>query len=165
MVTLEMLEDLDIFMTLDREQLNQILEISELEKYQVGDRLFREDDEAREMWIVTEGTVQLRFEIPGVKHTSEETTVSSHDNTEPESQVFGWSCFIPPYKMRLSAFCASRRCQVLKINSSRLNELMDANPVIGHTIMRYLVQVVGFRFKQMQDQVVRFMGANIMNSW
>jgi hypothetical protein len=54
---------------------------------------------------------------------------------------------------------------VVKIDAVKLNNLMSADTAMGYKIMRYLVQVVGFRFKQMQDQVARFIGINMMNSW
>jgi hypothetical protein len=117
------------------------------------------------MWFVVDGSVDLRFEMPGAKVTTGENALSSHHTDIPESQVFGWSCFIPPYRMRLSAYCTSRRCRVVKIDAVKLNNLMSADTAMGYKIMRYLVQVVGFRFKQMQDQVARFIGINMMNSW
>ena len=42
---------------------------------------------------------------------------------------------------------------------------MEADPLIGFKIMTYLVQVVGYRYKQMQEEVVKFVGINMMNSW
>ena len=165
MVTLDMIETLEIFETLDKNELDEVFKICTSEEYQSGEMLFRENEDAKDMWIVKDGEVQLRFERPDAKPSTNESTMSSHHNENPESQVFGWSCFIPPYKMRLSAYCVSRRCKVIKINSSKLNKLMDSNPVIGYKIVKYIVQVVGFRFKQMQDEVAKFVGMNMMNSW
>lgn len=165
MVSFEMLEGLDIFEDFEKSELEKILELSVVEQYQIGDRLFCEGEEAKDMWIVKEGEVQLRFEMPDANPTSEKTTISSHHTETPESQVFGWSCFIPPYKMRLSAYCVSRRCQVIKINCTKLKKLMNSDPSIGYKIMSYLVQVLGYRFKQMQEEVTKFIGINLMNSW
>ncbi len=165
MVTLEMIEELSIFEGFEKAELEKILEICDIEEYQKGNRLFCEGDAAKEMWIVKDGEIQLRFEMPDSKPSTDDHAMSSHYNEIPESQVFGWSCFIPPYKMSLSAYCVSRRCQVVKIKSSKLKNLMSADPVIGFKIMAYLVQVVGYRYKQMQEEVVKFIGINMMNSW
>lgn len=165
MTSIEIMEDLPVFNEFRPEELERILEISSSAQYQVGERLFREGDPAREMWIVIDGRVELRFEMPDMKPSTNQSTLSSHHKEVPESQVFGWSCFIPPFKMRLSAYCVSRRCQVLKINTAQLNHLMSEDREIGFKIMHYLVQVLGFRFKQMQDEVAKFMGINMMNSW
>lgn len=165
MKSLEILEDLPIFKEFHPDELERILEISSPGLYQSGECLFKEGDPAKELWIVTDGSVDLRFEMPDMRPSTNESALSSHHKEIPESQVFGWSCFIPPFKMRLSAYCVSRRCQVLKINTARLNHLMAEDREIGFKIMHCLVLVLGFRFKQMQDEVAKFMGINMMNSW
>jgi len=165
MVTLTTLEEMHIFKDFNSDQLNKILEFCILETFQQDQRLFTEGEAAKDMWIVLDGGVELRFEMPNAKATTKDNMVSTHHNEIPESQVFGWSCFIPPYKMRLSAYCTSRRCQVVKIDAEKLNKLMASDTDIGFKIMGYLVQVLGYRFKQMQEEVVKFLGINMMNSW
>ncbi|MCF6246095.1 MAG: hypothetical protein L3J69_01915 [Desulfobacula sp.] len=117
------------------------------------------------MWIVVDGGVELRFEMPNAKTSTNETTLTSHHKNIPESQIFGWSCFIEPYKMKLSAYCTSRRCKILKIDAQKLNKLMEEDTALGFKIMRYIVQVVGYRFSQMKEETAKFMGINMMNSW
>ena len=82
MVSLEMIEDLKIFENFEKAELEKILEICVLEKYQQGDRLFREGDEAKNLWIVKQGEVQLRFEMPDSKPSSDDKSISSHDNED-----------------------------------------------------------------------------------
>ncbi len=165
MVSIQLLEKLPIFKEFNSSELEKILGICSTEHYELGDCLFKEGDAAKEMWIVIEGKVELRFELPDNRPSTSESMVSSHQKETPESQVFGWSCFIPPYKMRLSAYCNSRRCQVLKIDIGNLNQIMAEDKEIGFKIMYYLVQVIGFRFKQMQDHVAKIIGIGMINSW
>ena len=165
MVTLTTLEEMHIFKDFNSDQLNKILELCILETFQQDQMLFTEGEAAQDMWIVIDGRVELRFEMPNANATTKDNMISTHHNEIQESQVFGWSCFIPPYKMRLSAYCASRRCQVVKINAEKLNKLMGSDTDIGFKIMGYIVHVLGYRFKQMQEEVVKFLGINMMNSW
>lgn len=165
MVTLELIEELHIFKDFKTDELISLLDLCSVEEYQIEETLFLEKNIARDMWIVMNGSVELRFEMPNTISATHKSAVSSHHNDIPESQVFGWSCFIPPYQMRLSAYCTSRKCQVLKIDATKLNSLMMQNTAIGYKIMRYLVQVVGYRFKQMQEEVAKFIGINMLNSW
>jgi len=165
MVKIELIEKLHVFKTLESDELNKLLDLCSVGNYEIGDCLFREGDTATDMWIVMDGSVELRFEMPNGAATTSESALSSHSKNIPESQVFGWSCFMPPYKMKLSAYCTSRRCQVLKINAALLNKLMEKDTAIGFKIMRYIVQVVGYRFRQMKEEVAKFMGINMMNSW
>lgn len=165
MVEIEMIENLHIFKDLEPDELNKLTDLCSLETYQIGESLFKEGDPATDMWIVIDGSVELRFEMPNAKTTTRESTLSVHHKDIPESQVFGWSCFTEPYIMKLSAYCTSRRCQAIKINAKLLNNLMAQDTAIGFKIMRYIVQVVGYRFRQMREEVAKFMGINMMNSW
>jgi CRP-like cAMP-binding protein len=165
MVKLELIEKLDIFKTFTTDELEKIPNLCSSENYQIGESIFLEGDPAEHMWIVMDGNVELRFEMPDARQTTHENTLSSHNRDNPKSQIFGWSCFTPPYKMKLSAYCTSRRCQVVKINAGELNHLMEKDTSIGFKMMRYMVQVVGYRFTQMKEEVAKFMGINLMNSW
>jgi CRP-like cAMP-binding protein len=165
MLSIDVIENLEIFNSLKDKELEKILKLCTTEEFQSGDLLFKEGDEAQDMWIVIGGEVALRFETPDAKPRSDETTLSSHRKDVSESQVLGWSCFIPPYKMRLSAYCVSRKCQVITIHRTQLNKLMESDTDLGYKIMRYMVQVVGYRFMQFQEKVARSAGIDLMNSW
>jgi len=58
-----------------------------------GQRLFKDGNPAKSLWVIAEGMVDLRFELPARK-TSDERTIS----TLAENQILGWSSLIPPYK-------------------------------------------------------------------
>ena len=165
MISLDILEKLDIFTEFTDGELEKIQAICSQEEYQRDESLFLEGDSAKEMWIVSSGDVELRFEMPDKAQTSEKNTISSHNKSVSSSRVFGWSCFVPPYTMRLSAYCVSRECTIIKISEIALNKLMDAEAQIGYKIMKYLVKVVGFRFNQFQEEIAKFKGIELMNSW
>lgn len=165
MTTVKLIETLHIFDEFSPKELERIAGLCSTEEFRQEECLFKEGAPATEMWIVLDGSVELRFELPGKRTSTSESMMSSHENNIPESQVFGWSCFIPPYKMRLSAYCTSKRCHVLKIGSDQLFKVMNDDKEIGFKIMNYLVQVIGFRFKQMQNEVAKIIGVSMMNSW
>ncbi|MCK5350661.1 MAG: cyclic nucleotide-binding domain-containing protein, partial [Desulfobacula sp.] len=77
MVALELIEDLHIFKHFETSELNKLLDICSLEDYQIGETLFLEEDLAKDMWIVIDGSVELRFEMPNAKPTTNESTLSS----------------------------------------------------------------------------------------
>ena len=165
MVEIERIEEMHIFKDFDQDELEKIVGMCFEEEYQIGESLFLEGDTAKEMWVVMNGSVELRFEMPNAKSTTNENTLTFHHKSIPQSQIFGWSCFIEPYKMKLSAYCTSRRCIVLKIDAQKLNKLMEEDTAIGFKLMRYIVQVVGYRFAQMKEDLAKFMGINMMHSW
>ena len=107
------MKNVNVFNDLNDDQLSAILEICHEKEYSNGDRLFEEGEKANMVWVVSEGQVDIRFNLPG-RVAPEESTIYS----ETSAKAFGWSCFVPPYTMRLSAYCASRKCAIIKINST-----------------------------------------------
>ena len=167
MVSLELLGSIEAFKGMDQSQLSKLQPNCQELGFNQGDKLFTEDDSAEHLWIVLEGRVDLRFELPAGRPTSEEHTVSSVDidKRDPVAQTFGWSCFVPPYKMRLSAYCATDRTKILRISKKSLLKLFDEDCKMGYVFLTYLITVVGYRFHQFQDVVAKNIGESLMCGW
>lgn len=163
----ESLEKVEAFKDLTPIQLSLAGNLCEEGFFQQEERLFTEGDEATHLWLVVDGKVDLRFELPGRRPTTTEQTVSSvkvkYQN--PVAKVLGWSCFVPPHKMRLSAFCVSRTCRVIRIPKEELLILFEKYPLAGYRFMSYMITVVGYRFQQFQDAVAKMMGNSMINGW
>jgi hypothetical protein len=67
--------------------------------------------------------------------------------------------------MRLSGYCGTRGCCVIKIHKKDLFELFEKDPKMGYLIMSYLIKVVGYRFDQFQDEIAKSKGDEIMHVW
>ncbi len=165
MVTIEELDQFEMFGALNNDQLMALQKHCQKVEFHRGDRLFREGDPAEYIWIVTDGRVDLRFELPGSRPTSEDTTLSTLTTDKQEKRVLGWSCFVPPYQMRLSGYCGTRSCAVIKIPKAELMKLFEKDPQMGYVIMSYLVKVIGFRFNQFQEEIAKSKGSEILHSW
>jgi len=162
---IDLLESIEIFHELSEDQLLSIAQICVEINFNRGDKLFTEGDDATHVWIVVEGQADLRFELPGGRPTSNDQTVSSVKAKASVAQILGWSCFIPPYKMRLSGYCVSRHCKVIQIEKNQLIKRFKQDPVVGYSVMSYLIKVVGYRFQQFQDVVAKNMGENLLSGW
>ena len=71
MVELELLAQLEPFRDLDKKQLSKLVPKCEIIEFFKGDKLFTEGDNAEHLWVVMDGSVDLRFELPndsGVIH-------------------------------------------------------------------------------------------------
>ncbi len=165
MVSLELLKSTEIFKGLDDEQIITIQGYCEELEFQQEEKLFAEGDKAVQVWIVCEGRVDLRFELPGKTETSKEYNVSSIEAKPSETKILGWSCFVPPYKMRLSAYCNSRHCKVVRIEKDKLLELFENDTEMGYQVLTYLITVVGYRFQQFQDAFVKDIGEELISGW
>jgi len=167
MIELEMLRQLHPFKDMNENHLKKLQPKCELVEFQKGDKLFTEGDDAAHLWVVREGSVDLRFELPDGRPTSGEMTVDSVEveKKEPEAKILGWSCFVPPYKMRLSAYCVTKCCKIVRVLKSDLLQLFTDDPLMGYLFMSYMIRVVGFRFHQFQNHVSKNLGEDLMFGW
>jgi CRP-like cAMP-binding protein len=159
--------NLEAFRSLTENQRLRLGGICEEVAFQQDDRLFTEGDPATHLWLVIDGQVDLRFEMPDKRPTTRDHTVSSVTVTPKESvaKTLGWSCFVPPYLMRLSAYCISRTCRIVRAPKKDLLKHFEDDPVMGYRFMSYMVTVVGYRFQQFQDVVAKTMGDTMISGW
>lgn len=165
MINNELLKKITIFEKLNIDQVEKLNKHCELAVYRYGDKLFTENDDAISLWIIIDGKVDLRFELPGKHPTTEDNTVTSVKGKIAVAKILGWSCFVSPYKMRLSAYCTSKKCEIIRIKKVDLLKLFQDDPKMGCIIMSYLVEVVGYRFQQFQDVVAKSIGQNLLAGW
>jgi CRP-like cAMP-binding protein len=166
MISRELLDRIEAFKGMNDQQLTEVMACCREMDFKSGDRMFAEGDAATHLWFVENGKVDLRCEMPG-RETSSEHTVSSIEATADESsaRAIGWSCFVAPFKMRLSAYCASQTCKAIRIKKEDLLLLFEKDPQMGYLFMSYMVTVVGRRFHSFQDYVATHLGRNLMSGW
>ncbi len=167
MISPELLDKVEAFKNMSEEQREKVLPFCQELDYKRGDKLFTEGDDARHLWTVIEGQVDLRFEMPDRRPASADQTISSVEVKErdKESKTLGWSCFVPPFKMRLSAFCVTGSCKIVRVRKDDLMKLFKKDAGMGFIFMTYMVTVVGYRFHQFQDVVAKNMGEDLMFGW
>jgi len=160
MVTLDFLEKVEVFKDLDDDQLTAVQNYCREAEFSRNDRIFAAGEKPRYLWAVMEGQVALHWELPG-RSALPDTKIS----TLTEAMIFGWSSLVPPHKYRLSAYCATRTCRVMKVERDALLELFKKDAAIGYEVMLKLLAVVGSRFLNLQDEVAKSRGSDIINQW
>jgi CRP-like cAMP-binding protein len=145
MAAIDELRQVETFQSLSDDELSAIGKLTTEKQFVYGSRLFKDGDSATHLWIVKEGIIDLRFDLPG-RETSEESTLSSIT----ANKIIGWSSFVPPYKYKLSAYCASAKCTVLIIERKILREFLNSHPETGYQVMTAMLKVVGGRFQRLQ---------------
>jgi CRP-like cAMP-binding protein len=160
MVSLDFLEDVDAFGDLDDDQLTAIQECCEVAKFKRGDTIFAAGNVPEYLWLVLEGEVDLIWDAPEGPAMPEDTIT-----TLSEGNPFGWSSLVPDVKYRLTAQCASRRCKTVRIPKERLLQLFEDDAQLGYKVMARVMTVIGQRFHQLQDEVARRRGHDIINRW
>ncbi len=160
MVSLEFLEDVEVFKGLSGSQLTAVQECCQKKEFKQDAKLFDEGESADHLWIVMEGRIDLRCELPGLA-SSEENTISSIS----AGGAIGWSCFVSPYKYRLSGYCASGQCELIRIEKEHIIRLFELDADVGYVVMSNMATVVGRRFNRLQDEIARLRGQHAMSGW
>jgi CRP-like cAMP-binding protein len=155
MVDLDTLEKVEVFKDLDDRRLSAVSECCTEVGFQRGEGIFKAGEEARHLWAVAEGRVKLEAEPA--------STLQGYEVSE--TQVFGWPSLVRPHTYRFSASCAARSARVIRINGSCLQALFEKEPGLGYSVMTRLLQVIGNRFHQLQEEVVKRRGQDMMNQW
>lgn len=160
MVNLGFLEQSELFKGLDSNQLVEIEKYCDIKEFRRGDIIFAEGEETTHLCIVLEGQVDLRFDLPG-HPTSDKNTISSI----PQGKAFLWSGLVAPHKARLSSYCASITCKVIRVDRVSLITLFEKDPKAGYVMMSNLAGVIANRFYRLQDEIVKRRGYEAMFSW
>jgi signal-transduction protein with cAMP-binding, CBS, and nucleotidyltransferase domain len=160
MIPLEFLEKVQVFKELNDEQLTRIQKHCREATFSRGDKIFAAGEKTEYLWVVMEGQIELQWATPG-RSALPESTVSKLS----EFMTFGWSSLVPPLTYRLSAHCATRNCKVMQVDREALIKLFEKDAEIGYKVMLELLSVVGSRFLNLQDEIAKQRGSDIINQW
>ena len=160
MITLDFLENVKVFRELNDDQLTRIQQMCQEAKFSRGDKIFGTGEKPQYLWVVMEGQVALQWDTPG-RSALPGSTITRLS----ELMTFGWSSLVPPYKYSLSAHCATRNCKVLQVDREGLINLFEQDAEIGYKVMLQLLSVLASRFLNLQDEVARQRGSDIINQW
>lgn len=160
MIGLGFLGKVEVFRGLNADHLAAIQACFVEETYTKGDRLFTQDAEAGHLWVVVEGRVDLHFEKPD-RYALEKAVITTVTETMP----FGWSSVVEPFKYRYSAFAAGNTCRVIRIEKEHLTGLLEEDTKLGYTVMSNLTTVIARRFHQLQGEMAKHRGDEIVSNW
>ena len=180
MINIEILREIKDLKGLNDAQLLAIQECCAEQEYQKEERLFKQGETAAHMWLLSEGEVSLRFDLPGIIAYDSYSLLSSNDS-EPEDaspettsekntvsiitkgMSFGWACFVQPYIYSLSAYCTSDSCRVALLDRNCMLRIFSKDPKIGYLIISKTLNIVGQRFHELQAEVVKRKGQDLFH--
>lgn len=153
MKDLEFLSKIDVLHGLGVAELVKLRGCCQAGQGQENERLCAEGREAQEFFLLMEGRVELRYELPRGESSSDETL----SVVEPTGS-WGWSALVPPHRYTLSGYCTSPACRFIRLRRDDLWALFDQSPRIGYIFMRNLAGIIGQRFHAVQDELARQQG-------
>jgi len=125
-----------------------------------GERISVEGQAADDFFLLKEGRVELRYELPGRESSSEQAL----SVIEPGG-AWGWSALVPPHVYTLSAYCIAPRCVFLRFRREDLLGLFESDWRMGYFFMRNLATIIAQRFNAVQDELARQQGFDQMHQW
>lgn len=143
----------EVFLGLDDSDLSKIVALPSCreEVYQAGEVIFKAGDEAKNLYVLKEGQVDLVMEVPSKSKQATTQVVIERITT---GGFFGWSAIVEPHFYTMSAVCKELSTMVL-INGAELIALLDNDYHIGYRVYQSLSRIIGVRLRGMEQVLVR----------
>lgn len=138
MVSPEVLRRFSCFAGISDSMLKQVAMVSSERTARKGDFLFREGEDATQLYLIVEGEVDIQYELGDGSHQTVDTTVAG-DYTL-------WTSLIEPHQTH-SIGVARTNLRLVAIDAVKLRELMEADPQLGYLVMKSLATVVSHRLQ------------------
>jgi CRP-like cAMP-binding protein len=148
MVGLEALRKSDLFEGLSDDELAAIAKMAREEAYEVGRIIFKENDVAKDLYIVREGRVAILIDIGRGKQTVIDTICRNGS--------FGWSAMVPPYTLTGTAK-TMEKTRLIVITGQDLRELCRMSCGTCYTIMEKLATIISSRLRDTRLQLISLM--------
>jgi len=123
------------FEGLDKSYLELLVGCASNARYNPGEYLFREGEEAKQFFIVRRGRVAVEIAVPG----RGAITIQTHE----EDDVVGWAWLFPPYHWHFSAR-AVELTRVFALDGECLRRKCEQDPALGYEFV-----------KRFSDKIVR----------
>jgi CRP/FNR family transcriptional regulator, cyclic AMP receptor protein len=113
-------------------------------RFNAGEVVFREGEEANNFYLIREGKVALEVFVPG--HGSL-TIQTLHDG-----EILGWSWLIPPYHWRFDAR-AAETTRAIEFDGKCLREKCEEDHDMGYELLKRIASILGERLDATRFQL------------
>ena len=145
---LELLKQSRIFEGLGEDELQKIMKICQIAKFNHGEKIFEIGEPAEHLFIVKEGEIELRFQV-----TYQNISTGICLERKVRGEPLGWSALTEPYKYTLSAF-AITDSELLQMSHKELKELCEENSHLGYVLMSNIARLIAKRFISTQQRLI-----------
>lgn len=127
------------------DQMRELVSCARDVRFEEGEYLFREGDEARNLYVIREGRIRVEL------HDARQGAVAVQ--TIERDDVLGWSWLIPPYLWHFDAR-ALRTSLAVAMDGSRLRELCEKDHTIGYELLKRMAQLMEERLQATRLQLL-----------
>jgi CRP-like cAMP-binding protein len=133
MASIKQMKKANLFESLSDDQLEAIAKFGEEKSFEAGQEIFKQGQKAKTLYVLIDGVVTLRIK-------AEEEIDLMAETLKETGSVFGTAALMQPYVANVTARCL-KSSKVLAIDSTALQEIVRADPVIGFEVMTKLAQL------------------------
>jgi CRP/FNR family cyclic AMP-dependent transcriptional regulator len=140
MAIIDSLKGSDLFKEMDEARLQKVAHFCRGQSFQRGSTVFKEGDDATELFLLTEGRIVLEMDVstPG-----QQPLPTGMEIVNP-GEVFGWSAVVEPNVYKLTARCMTN-CNALAMKGEMLKKAMNQDTGLGYHMMKKLSEIIALR--------------------
>lgn len=153
-MVVDTLESSEIFGGLARSHLEKIAALCRSGSYRQNEIIFKEGDEATEIYVLSDGRVALEMEVRPVANRP---AIPTAVEVCTKGETLGWSTLVEPYTYTLSARCITN-CRVLAVKGDMLRKLMADDTGLGYELLKRLTQVISLRLAETRLRLTSGLG-------
>lgn len=142
-------EDHPFLRGLDPGFLGAVGQRAECRRFDTGELLVREGDEAREFFLVYSGKVALEVVAPDAPHLTTQTV--------GPGEIIGWAWLVPPHRWPIDAR-ALKPTRTLILDASVLRRRFETHPEDGYRFLMRLLPVLAQRLENVRLQLLDLHG-------
>ena len=142
----------EVFLGLEDSDLSKIAALPSCceKSYQAGEVILRAGDEARCLYVLKEGQIDLVMQV--LDESGNETTRVVDRITTGD--FFGWSAIAKPHFYVMSAVC-KEPSRVVSISGAELMALFDEHYYIGYRVYQSLSRIIGARLRHLERLLIK----------
>ena len=159
MALIDTLKASEFFEGLETGRLDKVGNLCLGGSYRKGEMIFREGDEATELYVLTDGRVALEMEV---RPMPDRPAIPTAVEVVTKSETFGWSALVEPYVYTLSARCMTN-CTVLTIKGSMLRKVMADDAGLGFELMKRLARLISLRLTHTRLRLTSGLGLVLLS--
>lgn len=155
----DQVDSMELFADLSRDQRREVAALAIPRACPGGARLFEAGDEARELYVVCRGQVELTFPLQVLGRPRE-----IRFQVLEQGSTLAWSALVSPHRLTMSARAVGD-AEVCAFPRQGLTRLFEADPVIGRVVITRLAQVIAARLVEFQALWVKEMERNVSQAY
>ena len=158
MTMIDTLRSSELFGGLSTSPLEKVAALCRSGSYRQNEMIFKEGDEATEIYVLLDGRVALEMEV---RLVANRPAIPTAVEVCTKGETLGWSALVEPYTYTLSARCITN-CTVLAVKGDMLRKLMADDVGLGYELLKRLTQVISLRLMETRLRLTSGLGMVVL---